>query len=171
MMDEELKHGPTENGEKETVNDNVKSEPSYEEEVFEAETKKCKFCGRDLNVGFDFCTYCGKSQKDIPVVKPAAEQFKTKPSAKPVRKKFDSPVLFAFAMASFAIAAVCLVIALINFATTGAPAGGEDFFGGFFSGEDNSELIKTLIGIITHLLISVIFTITGFFLMLLRKIK
>ena len=136
------------------------------------ETNKCKFCGRELSVGFDFCTYCGKSQKDVPAIKPEPEKIpeKTIP-VKKAHRKFDSPVLFAFATVFFVLAALTFIIALINLSQVGAVKSGNNPFGGLFSSDDNSELIKSMINITANLLTSILFTVTGFFLMILRKLK
>lgn len=160
-MDEEL-----------NVDLNDTKEPAQPDTEFvEAETKKCRFCGRLLHSGFDFCTYCGKSQKDIPAIRPIPEREAPKRAPEIKAAPKNGSVLFSvFAMIAFSVAFFFLVIAFIDLGAAGASTS-SSAFGGFFQTEDNSELIRSAMYAVSYLLTSLIFTVTGFFLLILKKLK
>lgn len=143
-------------------------------EISEVETSYCRFCKRELNPDFDFCTFCGKSQREIPAVIPTpVEPEREIPKAIPPKKKKKriSNILFmVFSLTSFAVAFILLISGIFAAITAKGPAS-QDVFGSLFGSSDNSHILYAILNSVTCLLASLIFTVTGAFFEIIRRMK
>ena len=143
------------------------------EESYKEERRLCRYCQRELNTNFDFCIYCGKSQKDtgVPALKQEPEKKKTASVVKPKKKRNAvSAVLISFSVFSFFLALIFFINGLLSWAGLGAvsaSAGG--VFGNVFGGNDVSSYIVCLINTFSSFFVTIIFMLAGMTLLFARK--
>jgi len=143
-------------------------------EISEVEPSLCRFCKREINPAFDFCTYCGKSQLDIPAVIPHKEEAENeipKAAPKKAKKKKTSKIVFLIlSIVCFAIAFIMFLTGNLAILSAQSPAS-KDVFGSLFGSSDNSQILLAILNSVTALLSSLIFTVLGTFFEIIRRMK
>ncbi len=139
------------------------------EETYREEKQLCRYCGREMNTDFEFCIYCGKSQKDtvLPAVKTVAEKKKA-PVVKPKKKNAFSVVFLVISLIFFSLSFVFFLMGVLSWAGAGAITTGS-VFGNMFGSVDVSSYILCLINIVAAFFSSLIFMFAGFVMLFLRK--
>lgn len=151
------------------INGSEADNGAVDNETYKEETKKCRYCGREMNTNFDFCIYCGKNQSDIRIpVRVEAEKKKAAPVIRVKKKKTSQIVYLALSIASFSIAFIFFVSGMLSWLGAGAITAGS-VFGNIFGSTDVSVYIVSLINVTASLLSSVIFVLAGFVLLYLKN--
>jgi len=155
-----------------TENENILNGEITEEEpqVHFEEKRICKYCGRELNAGFDFCTYCGKSQLEETLpAKPVKDKANTPPVIKAKKKNPLKIVLLVLSLVSFGIAAFFFVAGSIAWGSLGALNSSGNVFGNLFGSTDVSVFIIVLANIVASYLSALFFMLAGIVLLMFRK--
>lgn len=138
-----------------------------ESETEEIEEKqKCKYCGRELSTGFDFCIYCGKNlvHDYDAYLKKAGFGVKSDENVIKAKKNLDLYKIYtAAALVFFGFAALFFLLGLIGSGSIDDKAYGNAFGG--YGGAGVNEFLK----VISDYFCTLIFMFAGYILLRIRK--
>ncbi len=140
------------------------------EETYQEEKHLCRYCGREMNTDFEFCIYCGKSQKEtvLPAVKTPQEKKKTAPVVKAKKKNALSVALLVLSIVFFSLSLVFFLMGVLSWAGAGALTT-ESVFGNMFGSVDVSSYILCMINVVASFFSSLIFMFAGLIMLILKK--
>lgn len=149
------------------------NEPIIEEaQIHTEETVVCKYCGRELNSEFDFCTFCGKSRSETPIpVTRVQEEKKAPPVIKAKKRNPADIILFILSLTSFGAALVFFFTGMLSWASAGSVGGSNSMFGNLFGSSDMSVYIISFINVVAAYLTSIVFMLAGIVFLMFRKRK
>ena len=132
------------------------------EETYQEEKQLCRYCGREMNTNFEFCIYCGKSQKEtvLPAVKAPQEKKNKARVVKAKKKKALSVALLVVSIVFFSLSFVFFLMGVLSWAGAGSLTTGS-VFGNMFGNVDVSSYILCLINVVASFFSSLIFMLAG----------